>query len=91
MTREDIIQRFADWCTTWAGEEPSNETRLDYVDHNEVVYDDGWFVVLNVNMGAFDHGAGNCLLIAQDGKQWVAYEGKMTLFAEGKDLKTLPK
>lgn len=87
MQVNDIVRHFADWCAIHADEEPSDQFYQDYADNHTVVYDDGWYKVIDVRLGAFDHGAGNALLIVQADTQWIAYEGEMTLFAEGMILK----
>jgi hypothetical protein len=84
------VQQFAKWCAAWAGEEPDTEFLRDYVNNYTVIFNDDWFRVIDVAMGNFDHGAGNALLIIQGNTAWVAYEGKMTLFSEGKELRSMP-
>jgi hypothetical protein len=88
---EQVIDNFADWCTIWADEQPGEEFRKDYREHYEVVWTDGaWFLVIHVRLGAFDHGAGDSILVVMGDDQFVAYEGTVTQFASGKTLGGLP-
>lgn len=90
LVAQAYVQQFAKWCAKHNGEELDKATLRDYVNNFTPIYSDGYFRVIEVNMGAFDHGAGAALLIVQGNLAWVAYEDSMTQFTKGKELMNLP-
>lgn len=92
-TPERVVQCFAEWSHAWADPDqkdtPMADWAQDYLNNYRVVYMGEGIVAIDMQLGAFDHGAGNGLLVWHEAHLVWFYEDSVIEIAAHKELRGL--
>lgn len=92
MTPENIINIFAEWSAKWSGEPFDQAYAQDYHTHSSILYNHhGEIALIEVRLGAFDHGAGVAYLAWANDILAVLYEMEATTVYNIDGFQSLPE